>query len=42
MNRPYVDVVYKLSGMVENGVFLPTMKLSTGKITLPGKRQISR
>jgi len=41
-DRPYVDVVYKLSGMVERGTFVPTMKLSTGKITLPGKKQIFR
>lgn len=41
-DRPYVDVVYKLSGKVENGVFVPAMKLSKGKITLPGKKQIFR
>jgi nicotinate phosphoribosyltransferase len=41
-DRPYVDVVYKLSGKVENGVFVPVMKLSKGKITLPGKKQIFR
>jgi nicotinate phosphoribosyltransferase len=37
-----VDVVYKLSGKVEHGVFVPVMKLSKGKITLPGKKQIFR
>jgi nicotinate phosphoribosyltransferase len=41
-DRPYVDVVYKLSGKVERGAFVPTMKLSKGKITLPGKKQIFR
>lgn len=41
-DRPYVDVVYKLSGKVENDVFVPAMKLSKGKITLPGKKQIFR
>jgi nicotinate phosphoribosyltransferase len=41
-DRPYVDVVYKLSGKVENGAFVPAMKLSKGKITLPGKKQVFR
>jgi nicotinate phosphoribosyltransferase len=41
-DRPYVDVVYKLSGKVEHGVFVPAMKLSKGKITLPGKKQVFR
>jgi len=41
-DRPYVDVVYKLAGKVERGVFVPAMKLSKGKITLPGKKQIFR
>jgi len=41
-DRPYVDVVYKLSGKIENGVFAPAMKLSKGKATLPGKKQIFR
>ncbi|MEM3626996.1 MAG: nicotinate phosphoribosyltransferase [Candidatus Bathyarchaeia archaeon] len=41
-DRPYVDVVYKLSGKVEGGVFVPAMKLSKGKVTLPGKKQIFR
>jgi nicotinate phosphoribosyltransferase len=41
-DRPYVDVVYKLSGKVERGVFVPAMKLSKGKMTLPGKKQIFR
>jgi nicotinate phosphoribosyltransferase len=42
IDRPYVDVVYKLSGKVERGVFVPAMKLSKGKMTLPGKKQIFR
>jgi nicotinate phosphoribosyltransferase len=41
-DSPYVDVVYKLSGKVENGVFVPTIRLSRGKITLPGRKQIFR
>jgi nicotinate phosphoribosyltransferase len=42
LDRPYVDVVYKLSGKVEKGSFVPAMKLSKGKVTLPGKKQIFR
>jgi nicotinate phosphoribosyltransferase len=42
LDRPYVDVVYKLSGKVEKGSFIPAMKLSKGKVTLPGKKQIFR
>lgn len=38
-DRPYVDVVYKLAGKVEKGEFLPAMKLSKGKMTLPGRKQ---
>jgi nicotinate phosphoribosyltransferase len=41
-DRPYVDVVYKLAGKVENDVFVPTMKLSKGKMTLPGLKQTFR
>ena len=41
-DRPYVDVVYKLSGKVERGAFIPVMKLSKQKITLPGKKQTYR
>ena len=41
-DRPYLDVVYKLSGKVEESTFMPAMKLSKGKITLPGKKQIFR
>jgi nicotinate phosphoribosyltransferase len=42
LDRPYVDVVYKLAGKVEGEDFVPTMKLSKGKVTLPGKKQIFR
>jgi len=42
LDRPYVDVVYKLSGKVEEGSFVPAMKLSNGKVTLPGKKQVFR
>ncbi|MDQ1279454.1 MAG: nicotinate phosphoribosyltransferase, partial [Thermoproteota archaeon] len=41
-DKPYVDAVYKLVGKTEKGVFIPTMKLSPGKITLPGKKQVYR
>lgn len=41
-DRPYVDVVYKLSGKVEQEAFVPAMKLSQGKITLPGRKQVFR
>ncbi len=41
-DRPYVDVIYKLSEKLENGKFVPAMKLSQGKITLPGRKQVFR
>jgi len=42
-DRPYVDIIYKLSEkMNENGHFSPIMKLSKGKVTLPGRKQIFR
>jgi nicotinate phosphoribosyltransferase len=41
-DRPYVDVVYKLSGKTEQGVFIPAMKLSKQKVTLPGRKQTFR
>jgi nicotinate phosphoribosyltransferase len=42
-DRPYVDVIYKLCEKTnENGKFSPIMKLSQGKITLPGRKQIFR
>lgn len=40
---PYVDVVYKLSEVTDkDGHFSPIMKLSEGKVTLPGRKQIYR
>jgi len=42
-DRPYVDIIYKLSEkMDKTGKFVPTMKLSKGKITLPGRKQVFR
>lgn len=42
-DRPYVDIIYKLSEkMGKNGKFTPTMKLSKGKMTLPGRKQVYR
>jgi nicotinate phosphoribosyltransferase len=42
-DRPYVDVIYKLSEkMDENGEFSPIMKLSERKVTLPGRKQVFR
>lgn len=42
-DKPYVDIIYKLcEKMNENGEFSPIMKLSKGKITLPGKKQVFR
>ena len=42
-DRPYVDIIYKLSEkMSKTGKFMPTMKLSKGKITLPGRKQVFR
>jgi len=42
-DRPYLDVIYKLcETMTADGCFLPIMKLSKGKITLPGRKQVYR
>jgi nicotinate phosphoribosyltransferase len=42
-DKPYVDVIYKLcEKMNKKGKFMPTMKLSKGKITLPGRKQVHR
>ena len=39
-DKPYVDVIYKLcETMSEKGNFSPIMKLSEGKVTLPGRKQ---
>ena len=43
VDKPYVDVIYKLcETMDERGKFSPVMKLSEGKVTLPGRKQIYR
>ena len=42
-DRPYVDVIYKLcETMTRKGTFAPIMKLSEGKTTLPGRKQVYR
>jgi nicotinate phosphoribosyltransferase len=42
-DKPYVDVIYKLcETMSESGKFSPIMKLSEGKATLPGRKQVFR
>jgi len=42
-DRPYVEIIYKLSEkMDKTRKFVPTMKLSKGKITLPGRKQVFR
>jgi nicotinate phosphoribosyltransferase len=42
-DRPYLDVVYKLCEMMnKKGKFSPVMKLSKGKVTLPGRKQVFR
>ena len=42
-DRPYVDVIYKLSEITSSdGIFSPVMKLSKGKVTLPGRKQVFR
>jgi nicotinate phosphoribosyltransferase len=41
-DSPVVNANYKLSELREGGKELPRMKLSTGKVTLPGKKQVYR
>jgi len=42
-DRPYVDIIYKLCEKLDKtGRFVPTMKLSQGKITLPARKQVFR
>ena len=42
-DQPYLDVVYKLcETMTSSGDYLPIMKLSPDKLTLPGRKQIYR
>lgn len=40
---PHSDVIYKIVQVGDkNGRFLPTMKLSQGKVTYPGRKQVFR
>jgi nicotinate phosphoribosyltransferase len=42
-DKPYVDVIYKLcETMNADGTSVPIMKLSEGKATLPGRKQVYR
>ncbi|MCW4047816.1 MAG: nicotinate phosphoribosyltransferase [Candidatus Bathyarchaeota archaeon] len=42
-DKPYVDVIYKLcETMTADGTSAPIMKLSEGKATLPGRKQVYR
>ncbi|MGF3521913.1 MAG: nicotinate phosphoribosyltransferase [Candidatus Bathyarchaeia archaeon] len=42
-DHPYLDVIYKLSETTnKQGTFSPVMKLSEGKTTLPGRKQVYR
>ena len=42
-DRPYLDVIYKLcETQMSDGSFLPIMKLSKDKNTLPGRKQVYR
>ncbi|MFH2137959.1 MAG: nicotinate phosphoribosyltransferase [Candidatus Omnitrophota bacterium] len=43
VDAPYCDVIYKISEVTDkSGFFSPTMKLSRGKSTIPGRKQIFR
>lgn len=42
-DAPSLDVIYKLSEVTdENANFMPAMKLSRGKLTYPGRKQVFR
>ncbi len=42
-DAPFIDVIYKISEVMDHrGNFLPTMKLSQSKTTLPGRKQVYR
>ncbi len=41
-DAPCCDVVYKLVELTNHGKLLPTMKLSKGKVTYPGVKQVYR
>jgi nicotinate phosphoribosyltransferase len=43
IDAPSLDVIYKISEITnEEGNFLPTMKLSSRKVTYPGRKQVFR
>ena len=43
IDAPALDVIYKISEVSDKGEnFLPTMKLSQGKVTYPGRKQVFR
>jgi len=42
IDAPVLELVYKLSELTKNGQRLPKMKLSTGKVSLPGRKQVFR
>lgn len=43
IDAPALDVIYKIAEVTdEAGAFLPTMKLSRGKVTHPGRKQVFR
>jgi nicotinate phosphoribosyltransferase len=42
VDRPYVDVVYKLSEIMKDEKATPVLKLSEGKSTLPGRKDTFR
>ncbi len=42
VDRPYVDVVYKLSEIMKDEKATPVLKLSEGKSTLPGRKNTFR
>jgi nicotinate phosphoribosyltransferase len=41
-DAPAIDVVYKLTAIERDGEVEPSMKLSTGKVTYPNPKQVSR
>jgi nicotinate phosphoribosyltransferase len=43
IDAPCLDVIYKISEVTDgDGKFLPIMKLSKGKVTYPGRKQVFR
>jgi nicotinate phosphoribosyltransferase len=43
IDAPCLDIIYKISEVTdENSKFLPTMKLSRGKVSYPGRKQVFR